>query len=475
MIFNSWAFVGFFLVVYLLYLQFRHRAQNRLLLLASYVFYSYWDYRFLSLLLISTAVDFTAGRIIADAHSSRRRKTFLVLSLVINLGLLAAFKYFGFFVESFASLCSLVGLHPSIPSLRIVLPIGISFYTFQSMSYTIDIYRGRMEPCRNLLDFALYVAFFPQLVAGPIERATHLLGQITSPRAITGDRLRSALWLLLQGYFLKVLVADNASLLVDRAFRAAAPSGFEALIGIYAFALQILADFCGYSRIARGVAGLMGFDLVVNFRQPYFAVNPSDFWKRWHISLSSWLRDYLYIPLGGNRNGQARTLRNLMLTMLLGGLWHGGAWRFVIWGAYHGALLILFRLLGRRDPAPPRLRGLQMIGYFQLTCFGWLIFRCESLEQILTFPAAILRGISIDPDMLGVFLLLAVPTFLLEFYNEMAMQKTWQRWAQRIPLLRVTGQWGFHWAFRTVAVIGMLLLLFLCGHRGGEAFIYFQF
>ena len=396
MLFNSFVFVGFFLLTYVLYLSLRRstRWQNVLLLAASYVFYGYWDWRFLALIAVSTVVDFTVGRALFAAESQRRRKWLLTLSVCVNLGILGFFKYYDFFAENLAGVMRVVGLEPDPFTLGVILPVGISFYTFQTMSYTIDIYRGKLAPVRNMVNFGLFVAFFPQLVAGPIERAHNLLPQIERPRCIDRNHVGAGLWLILWGYFKKVVIADRMALIVNPVFANHTEfQGLELLTALLAFTVQIYGDFSGYSDIARGLAKLLGFDLMLNFKLPYFAINPSDFWQRWHVSLSSWLRDYLYIPLGGNRGGTLRTQRNLAATMLLGGLWHGAAWNFVIWGGYHGALLAIYRWL---DPTPihgdpwhsdqPRWRILMMMAVmFVLTVLGWLLFRADSAGQIVYF------------------------------------------------------------------------------------------
>ena len=403
MLFNSYIFIGFFLLTYVVYLALHRstRGQNLALLLASYVFYGFWDWRFLGLLAVSTLVDFTVGRALHRARGERRRKLLLTVSACTNLGILGFFKYYDFFAESLASLLGVVGLEPDPFTLGVILPVGISFYTFQTMSYTIDIYRGKLAPVNSLVDFALFVAFFPQLVAGPIERARRLLPQIAKPRRIDRDQVGAGLWLVLWGYFKKVVIADNMALIVNPVFAGHGDyQGLELLVALLAFTVQIYCDFSGYSDIARGLAKFMGFDLVVNFKLPYFAINPSDFWLRWHVSLSSWLRDYLYLPLGGNRGGKGRTQLNLALTMLLGGLWHGAAWNFVIWGAFHGALLAIYR---RWDPEPAhadpwnstmsRGRVLGMMALmFVLTVLGWLIFRAEGAGQMVYFLTNLHRG-----------------------------------------------------------------------------------
>jgi alginate O-acetyltransferase complex protein AlgI len=398
MLFNSVVFLQFFLIVYLLYilLQRRLRQQNILLLAASYVFYGYWDWRFLFLIALSTGVDYTIGRMLGSTgtHSLQeiaQRKILLLISVAVNLSLLGFFKYFNFFAEGFIGVLELIGLTPNFVTLNVILPVGISFYTFQTMSYTIDIYRGKLEPTRSLLDFAVFVAFFPQLVAGPIERAVNLLPQVQQPRRIQMSQVYAGLYLILSGYFKKMVIADNAAVISDRVFNSYMDySGLDIWIGVLAFAIQIYGDFSGYTDIARGAARLLGFELMINFRLPYFALNPTDFWRRWHISLSTWLRDYLYVPLGGNRGSSLQTYRNLAITMLLGGLWHGAAWNFVLWGAYHGLILILYRIFEKKpahlDPwsgrHPYPLVAAKMLGMFTLTLIGWLIFRSTSLPQI---------------------------------------------------------------------------------------------
>ena len=345
MLFNSLVFLGFLSVVLMVYPRLHWRRQNLFLLAASYYFYGTWDWRFTSLLMISTVVDYFVGQRIHMATEIRRRKLLLTISVMVNLGILGFFKYFNFFVDSLGVLLDGAGFDPHLPVLRIILPVGISFYTFQTMSYTIDIYRKRMEPTRNFIDFALFVSFFPQLVAGPIERARVLLPQIAAPRQVTRPMITSGLNLMLMGYLKKVAIADTLAPLVDQIF--SQPAGLDTgtlLTGVYAFAFQVYGDFSGYSDIARGVSRLLGFELLENFNAPYLSRSITEFWRRWHISLSTWLRDYLYIGLGGNRKGEFRTYINLFLTMLLAGLWHGAAWTFVVFGALHGVYLTVEKI-----------------------------------------------------------------------------------------------------------------------------------
>lgn len=414
MLFNSISFAAFYGVIYLGYLlsQGRLRRQNLLLLVGSYYFYGCWDWRFLSLICVSTGVDYICGRLLdrgypseaADRQSAywRRgsaRKTILAISLISNLGILGFFKYCDFFTASAVSLLNTLGLGLEPRLLHIILPVGISFYTFQTLSYTIDIYLGRIRAECGLLNFAVFVAFFPQLVAGPILRASEFLPQVSQPRRLRLQQIYEGGYLILWGLFKKVVIADNLAFWVDRVF-AQSPEqlyGGAVLVAVYAFAFQIYCDFSGYTDIARGCSRMMGFDIPLNFNLPYFSTNPVEFWRRWHISLSTWLRDYLYIPLGGNRRGPRRTCINLMLTMLLGGLWHGAAWTFVVWGLYQGLLLVTYKLL---QPSLDRLRRslsknviyVYRLGggllFFHLVCLGWLIFRAESLSQALQLAEA---------------------------------------------------------------------------------------
>ena len=398
MLFNSLEFVTFFIIVLVLYFSLPHPWQNRMLLAGSYFFYGWWDWRFLGLIFLSTSTDFLCGLRISESQTTQKKKIYLITSIAVNLGILGFFKYFNFFVESFAILLSQLGFNPNTPGLRVILPVGISFYTFQTMSYSVDIYRGEIKPTRDFLNYALFVSFFPQLVAGPIERAKNLLSQIESKRVYKHDQFIAGLHLIFWGLFKKVFVADNLGLIVDKIYSDPSGTAVQYIIGIWAFAFQIYGDFSGYTDVARGAAKCMGFEIMKNFKNPYFAVNPADFWRRWHISLSTWLRDYLYIPLGGNRKGVPKTYRNLMLTMLLGGLWHGAAWNFVIWGGYHGVLLSVYRRFqGRTVPGGPAKKSLmryflKAIFMFQLTCLGWIFFRAGSLEQIEHIIGTIFTG-----------------------------------------------------------------------------------
>ena len=381
MLFNSVQFAIFFAAFIGFYWALPHRRRNIALLVASYVFYGMWDWRFLSLLALSTLVDFEVGRRmhrLGDQEPGRRR--LLLVSMAVNLGMLGVFKYLNFFVASFAELLDRVGMAPNTPLLQVLLPVGISFYTFQTMSYTIDVYRKRIEPVSNLVDFATYVSYFPQLVAGPIERARVLLPQITaSTRSIDSAKVGSGFGLILLGLVKKVVLADGVAGISDRLFDSPGEATFvTAVAGVVAFSLQIYGDFAGYTDIARGVSRLLGIELSVNFAQPYLSRNITEFWRRWHISLSNWLRDYLYISLGGNRRGARRTYANLMITMLLGGLWHGASWNFVVWGGLHGLYLVTHKLLraGTVATNEPDRRDVPAIGVtFTLVSLTWIFFR----------------------------------------------------------------------------------------------------
>jgi alginate O-acetyltransferase complex protein AlgI len=384
-LFVEYRFIAFFAVVFCVHWALRrHQHQKIWLLLCSYAFYAAWDWRFLALIWLSTLVDHAVGLKLADSQGARR-KHWMWLSLVTNLGLLGVFKYFDFFTSSGSQLLGWLGLPVSASTLEIVLPVGISFYTFQTLSYSIDIYRGTLRPARTLSDLALYVGFFPQLVAGPIVRAASFLPQLDVQPRITKVAFRSALLLFLMGFFKKAVVSEQVAGAVDWYFEA--PGSFTSLsawIAAVLFAVQIYCDFSGYSDMAIASARLLGYELCPNFDAPYFARNVSEFWSRWHISLSSWLRDYLYIPLGGNRCPRWLNYRNLLLTMLLGGLWHGAAWTFVIWGLLHGIALVVHReWTSRVAPASAPGRLAYWSGpllTFAWVCLAWIFFRAPNLE-----------------------------------------------------------------------------------------------
>ena len=384
MIFNSATFGVFLILVFFIYWKIVHRSlrlQNVFILLSSYVFYGWWDIRFLSLILVSSLVDYTAGQKIAASTSPRMRKTWLGLSLIINLGILATFKYFDFFVLSFQALLEQFGFHASWSTLNLILPVGISFYTFQTLSYTIDIYRKQLSPTCDWVAFFAFVAFFPQLVAGPIERAKRLLPQFTHRRIFSQRMAIQGCRLFLWGLFKKTVIADNLAVYVDLIY--GQPEGFHGWTVILAtvfFAFQVYCDFSGYSDMAIGTGRLLGFDLMTNFRTPYFSKSFREFWHRWHISLSTWFRDYVYIPLGGNRGSLYRHLFNLILTFILSGLWHGANFTFLAWGALHGFFISIELLLGSRTEPHFKVPDLlKIVATFCLVSLAWVFFRSDNI------------------------------------------------------------------------------------------------
>ena len=478
MLFNSIEFLAFFGVVFTLYWSINRknlRIQNIILLVASYFFYSWWDYRFLFLLVFSTLLDYFSGLKIASGDSPAGRKTWLTISVGINLGFLAVFKYYDFFIQSFADLLTTVGFEPHVTTLRVILPVGISFYTFHGLSYVYDIYYGRVKPTRNFVDYSLFVSFFPLLVAGPIERATHLLPQIQAPRSFdlqkASDGLRQILW----GLFKKVVIADNCAVYVNQVFGHSGDySGSTLALGALLFAFQIYGDFSGYSDMASGVSRLMGFELIRNFAFPYFSRDIAEFWRRWHISLSSWFRDYVYIPLGGSRVSKWTQVRNTFIIFLLSGLWHGANWTFVVWGGLNACFFLPLLLLsrnrqnlatvaqGRTWPSGREL--LQMATTFALTVFAWIFFRAESMSAALDycsglFSASLFAPLQITPYPLLVLIALFLVIEWRGRESQYALADIGLSWP--VPV-----RWLFYNAL--IACIGLY---------GGKAetFIYFQF
>jgi len=492
MVFTSLHFVAFFVVVYALYRALPHRAQNWLLLLASYYFYAAWDWRFLGLLVASTLVSFYSARVIAGSEIRARRRAALLVSLACNVAMLGFFKYFNFFAENLHALFALFGFTLDVVTLRILLPIGISFYTFIAIGYVVDVYRRQLEPVQSLRDFAVFLGYFPQLLAGPIMRARVLVPQIAQPRRITRDQVVEGLWLIGYGFFKKVYVADNLSHLVNSSFSAAQPTGLQVLLSLYAFAFQIYGDFSGYTDMARGMSKLMGIELSLNFRFPYFVRTPQQFWQHWHISLSTWLRDYLFLPLSFVLSRRIDGVRWLglrddfwiyagatMVTMLLAGLWHGAAWNFVLWGAYQGALLVVF--LAAQQRKRRRTRGLAAatvrtswlgtahalgaLGMFHLTCFGWLIFRANSAAQIGDLAWTLVADFAPGTAALRTF---GIP--ILAYTAPLLVVQALE--ARKDDLAAVL---SLPVAARYSVYAAIIYLTILFGDFAGSQFIYFQF
>jgi D-alanyl-lipoteichoic acid acyltransferase DltB (MBOAT superfamily) len=461
-LFNSVEFVFFLpivLAVHFLVLRRSWRLQKGFLVVASYAFYMSWNPRFGVLLLLSTMVDYVVGLRLGRSEAPGRRRALLLVSVTVNLGILGFFKYGRFFAESVAPV---VGRSDAV-FMDVILPVGISFYTFQSLSYSIDVYRGTQRPCASLLDFMLYVAFFPQLVAGPIVRSGDFLPQMRARPPVPGPLVEDALARIAMGFVKKVVLADTLGEYVDQVFgHVGVLGGWNAVLATYAYAFQIYFDFSGYSDIAIGVAQLFGVRLPENFARPYLATSPREFWQRWHMSLSTWLRDYLYVPLGGNRRGAARMYVNVLLTMLLGGLWHGASWNFVAWGGFHGVLLAIERAMGRgRTAAPGAWRT--WIGRavtFNLICVGWILFRARTLG-----------------DAWGMFTSLADGTFVVTPEAVRAL------WVVVAAMLVHGGRSAARWRSEQVArpplrqgaVYATAIILVFIFSPGTGRFIYFQF
>lgn len=480
MLFNSWSFALFLPLVFLLYWSVRSagdRAQNAFIIAASYLFYGFWDYRFLALIVLSSATDYVVGLGLAAESRPRYRRWWLGASLAVNLGVLGFFKYFNFFAESMGRMLSSVGMQADVVTLHVILPVGISFYTFQTLSYTIDVYRRRVEPTRDVLAFFAFVGFFPQLVAGPVERAKNLLPQFLRRRTFDLEEAKEGLRLMLWGFFKKVVVADNLAPHVDAIFANSASVGGGILaLGLVLFAFQIYGDFSGYSDIAVGVARLFRIRLMRNFAYPYFARDIGEFWRRWHISLSSWFRDYVYIPLGGNRTSTWWHVRNVMVTFGLSGLWHGANWTFVVWGLLHGLYYLPLMLRGRHRPhddiagrrrAFAKSREVVAIGgTFAATTVAWAFFRAESLSHAVQYLGGIAiwqtgRGGVLDVIPLAIAIFSTATLVLVE-------------WLQRdrehgLDIRHLSPR--VRWAAYLVLALAVAFL----GNVAELQFIYFQF
>jgi D-alanyl-lipoteichoic acid acyltransferase DltB (MBOAT superfamily) len=490
MTFTTITFALFFIIVFGVYWSIRSKTcQNAFLLASSYIFYGWWDYRFCGLLLLTSLVDYTAARLLETAAAPRHRRMLLLTSLISNLGMLGFFKYFDFFAANFRSLLNSLGFDASPFTLNVILPVGISFYTFQSLNYTIDVYRRELKPSSNLIEFLAFVSYFPHLVAGPINRAKDLLTQIETARRFDPEQAVDGCRQMLWGAVKKVLIADNLAAIVEAAYnKPGQHSGPQLAFATVCFALQIYCDFSGYSDIALGCSNVLGIRLMRNFAYPYFSQSLAEFWHRWHISLSTWFRDYLYIPLGGNRRGAWRRTANLMITFFLSGLWHGAAWHYVVWGTINGAGLAMETTAAclRRDPPRSDRKVLifakvaRVLATFSFICIGWVFFRANSVSDafyILHRIATMSYSAANWTPLLSS--LRDHPVILIGAAGFMTVE--WIRRKYSHPLVfardRIQSPWVsggftvFRWAVYT------LLVFALCqyGPFRGREFIYFQF
>jgi alginate O-acetyltransferase complex protein AlgI len=489
MIFNSIVFLVFFALVFFIHwfvLRKNLKYQNLFLLVCSYIFYGWWDWRFLFLILLSSLIDFFVGLQIGKTHNKKRRKFLLFTSLITNLGLLFYFKYYNFFIAEFITMADSLGISVNNFSLSIILPVGISFYTFQTLSYSIDVYKGDLKPTKDIIAFLAFVTFFPQLVAGPIERAKHLLPQFFKEKKFDYETASSGAKLILIGFFKKIVIADKVAILVNAIYNSPTSyPGFPMIVATILFAYQIYCDFSGYSDIAVGTSRLLGFDLMTNFNKPYFSKSISEFWTRWHISLSTWFRDYIYIPMGGNRVSKGKWAFNIMVTFLISGLWHGANWTFVVWGFFHGLLIVIERFtidLRQKFFRPIIQTSFYSLGSvavtFGLVCFGWIFFRSNSIPDAFYIighmfsdvsdylnPSAMavkFRGIGWEPtDLIQVFVFIA----LLEFFQ--ILDYKGQAWTSLRRWPRIA-QWSFYYLL-------LIIIIFWGTENSAANFIYFQF
>ena len=482
MLFNSLDFALFFPSVFVLYWLFSKHvtARNIFLLLASYFFYACWDWRFLILIVLSSAVDFTVGLTIGKSSNKRKQKLLLLLSIITNLGLLFYFKYTNFFIESFSAAFSFFGNPIETSTLNIILPVGISFYTFQTLSYTIDVYRNKIKPTKNILAFFTFVSFFPQLVAGPIERATHLLPQFYKTHQFNYDRVKSGLLLMGFGLFKKMVIADRLAVLVNQVYNNPLDhSGYEVVLATVFFAFQIYCDFSGYSDIAIGISRALGFDLRENFNRPYISKTVTEFWRRWHISLSTWFRDYVYIPLGGSKKGKNRTYINLMIVFLVSGLWHGASMTFVIWGLVHGLVIVAEKKFFKKPKAYKQSivnNTLKCFGVFVFVCFAWMFFRANSLSDAMVLIKNLFDNnyILIFTDeiyKLGLerseFLYATISIILLLIFEQFRVKSKIVELLNSAPIVF---RWGIY-----LLIVFTIIIFGVYGDQNTSEFIYFQF
>ena len=474
MVFNSVEFALFFPIVFFLYWWIGRKnlkIRNFFIILVSYVFYGLWDWRFLSLIFISSLIDYVVGSQLGQQEDKKKRKILLAVSLLVNIGFLAFFKYFNFFAESFIYAFTLFGQEFSYSRLHIILPVGISFYTFQTLSYTLDIYKGKLQPTQDPLSFFAFVSFFPQLVAGPIERATHLLPQFYTLKKPEYEQIKGGLVLMALGLFKKIVIADRLAIFVDAAYGdVEAASGSAIVVATIFFAFQLYLDFSAYSDIAIGTASTLGFNLSTNFKRPYLSKSFSDFWSRWHISLSSWFRDYLYIPLGGSRLGRSKTIRNVLVVFMVSGLWHGASWNFVIWGALNGLFLIFMDRVLQKIPGMVFLKSILVTSFWTLSL---VFFRAQDLSQaIKTFSnlgfqnSDQLYNFALNQIEFSMACLLLLASMLLEIIKE-----------RRFDLLQsiLSRPWPVRYAFYLSIVITILLFGSYGVGLNDRNFIYFQF
>ncbi|MEP5341498.1 MAG: MBOAT family O-acyltransferase [Algibacter sp.] len=472
MLFNSFEFLFFFPIVFIIYWLLKDdlRKQNILLLISSYIFYAWWDWRFLSLIIISSLIDFKAGSKIFTSNTKKQRKTWLFVSLIANLGFLSIFKYYNFFADSFTDLMNVFGWNPNDLTINVILPVGISFYTFQTLSYTIDIYRKQFQPTNNVISFFTYISFFPQLVAGPIERASNLLPQIEKKRVFRKDWFNEGIIQILVGLFRKIVIADTIGGYVDTIYAdVELYNSTTIILATFLYAFQIYYDFSGYSDIAIGTAKLLGFKFNQNFNLPYFSKSLTEFWRKWHISLSFWLRDYLYISLGGNRKGIKITYRNLMLTMLLGGLWHGANWTFIIWGGIHGIVLSIEKYL-KPTQFIDKAQAFKWLSYpitFSIVLFSWIFFRSKDLNsatlainKIIDFDFSFPFIGDINVFVNSIILLIIGILFDLYLFNK------------KIHL----ENFGAKFSFVKIALMSSIIIIIInLFYSTSNNFIYFQF
>jgi D-alanyl-lipoteichoic acid acyltransferase DltB (MBOAT superfamily) len=479
MVFNSLRFALFFAILYILYLALgkKWRLQNALLLAASYIFYSFWDWRFLFLIILSTAFNYHLGLMIGESRDEKAAKRLLVINICLNLGILGIFKYFDFFLSGALNLLGTFGLYPGSAALKIILPLGISFYTFQAMSYPIDIYRKMITPTKNITELGLFIAFFPLLISGPIERARNMLPQIAAKRTITSQKFYEGCWLFFFGLYKKIVIADNLAKLTGEVFGAkhSVFGGSDMLLATVAFALQVYADFSGYSDMARGLARVMGFDVMVNFRTPFFASTIPDLWQRWHISLTTWIKEYLYYPLAlAEFNGkQIAPWLVIIITWAIMGLWHGPYWKFILWGVYHGLLIVGYsRLRPYLALAKPKNRfisgawaSIQTLVIFMLFSMGLLFFACPSVSAATAALQSIVTGfgskLHFNMSMLATVGQCIVPVAILEYMQFRADDEMVH----------------FRWPALARGIIYFILfyLLIFYGDLHAQKYYYFQF